>query len=318
MAKSERRFADDGWAIWIEGDDTSTVYLNEWMNPKKTSFLDIGLHIHGVKSSYMLNVYIPFPITADEIDDISLLQKDESVLCAIFGTSCQIDYKKNQCTSEISYNEKNVDLLHISCTEYSVEPFENGTMLQVPFDTLREYLANDEIYILFRVPHKSLNETFEPRNRKKRLFVRFHEMLTSPVVEEKYGYSIRINEARVLPAEISRKEEFRMQKLKKAIVTISVNEEYELNDSNCYRIRRMEEELFRDFLPVNYQAEDAITYQWQQSRETNLYGHFNFYFTMRHGAASKGSIILYMIILLILGAGGNATWTLVQYLFSLL
>ena len=34
MGKRTRRFADDGWAIWIDGDDRSTIYLNEWLNPK--------------------------------------------------------------------------------------------------------------------------------------------------------------------------------------------------------------------------------------------------------------------------------------------
>ena len=28
MAKKKRKFADDGWAVWVDGDDTSTVYIN--------------------------------------------------------------------------------------------------------------------------------------------------------------------------------------------------------------------------------------------------------------------------------------------------
>ena len=34
MPKKQRKFADDGWAVWIDGDDTSTVYINDWINPK--------------------------------------------------------------------------------------------------------------------------------------------------------------------------------------------------------------------------------------------------------------------------------------------
>ena len=29
MAKKRRKFADDGWAVWDDGDDTSTVYIND-------------------------------------------------------------------------------------------------------------------------------------------------------------------------------------------------------------------------------------------------------------------------------------------------
>jgi hypothetical protein len=28
MPKKQKKFADDGWAIWFDGDDTSTVYIN--------------------------------------------------------------------------------------------------------------------------------------------------------------------------------------------------------------------------------------------------------------------------------------------------
>lgn len=42
MSIKTRKFADDGWEIWIDGDDRSTVYLNEWINPKGKSYVDNG------------------------------------------------------------------------------------------------------------------------------------------------------------------------------------------------------------------------------------------------------------------------------------
>lgn len=42
MSIKTRKFADDGWEIWIDGDDRSTVYLNEWINPKDKSYVDNG------------------------------------------------------------------------------------------------------------------------------------------------------------------------------------------------------------------------------------------------------------------------------------
>ena len=30
VGSKKRKFADDGWALWIDGDDKSTIYLNEW------------------------------------------------------------------------------------------------------------------------------------------------------------------------------------------------------------------------------------------------------------------------------------------------
>ena len=58
MQKKQRKFADDGWAVWIDGDDISTVYLNDWLNPKGKSFIDLAIRIRGVKVSKSLNIYI--------------------------------------------------------------------------------------------------------------------------------------------------------------------------------------------------------------------------------------------------------------------
>jgi hypothetical protein len=67
MGKKERKFADDCWAFWVDGDDTSTVYINDWLNPKGKSYVDVAIRICGIKVSKKLCVYVPFGITKDEI-----------------------------------------------------------------------------------------------------------------------------------------------------------------------------------------------------------------------------------------------------------
>ena len=51
MPKKQQKFADDGWAIWIDGDDTSTIYINDWLNPKGNSYVDLAVRIRGVRKS---------------------------------------------------------------------------------------------------------------------------------------------------------------------------------------------------------------------------------------------------------------------------
>ena len=130
---------------------------------------------------------------------------------------------------------------------------------------------------------------------------RLRDLITTPVVSEKYGYSIRINESRLLPEEITRIGVFHRQKLKKAVITIAVDEDYELNDAGCYRIRRLEENLYSKYLPSDYHTEDVITYQWNQNRDNNFQGQFNFYYSITRESVSKGSMFLYMILLLAIG-----------------
>lgn len=317
MALKNKRFADDGWAVWVNGNDNSTVYINDWLTPTGDSYVDFAVRIRGVKSSALLNVYVPFGVTKDEITDTSLNFEDEGVLRATFSAACVIDYKKNECTSEIAYNARTIDLVHISCLEYELKPLSSGTLITVNIEKLREYLANDEAYFLWRMPHKSLNEIFKPHINVGGLLTRLRDLITTPVVSEKYGYSIRINEARLLPDEINRIGAFHRQKLKKAVITISIGEDYSMNDANCYRIRRVEKELYKDYVPECFNCDDAITYQWNQNRNTDMLGHFNFYFDVSRDYVSKMSMFIYMILLMVVGIIGGFLEDLIKLIFRI-
>ena len=106
MAKKQKKFADDGWAVWVDGDDISTIYINDWLNPKGKSYIDIAVRVRGVKDSKTLNVYVPFSVSSQEIEDVSLLFNNSRILQATFSATCIIEYKKNEHTSEIAYNGK--------------------------------------------------------------------------------------------------------------------------------------------------------------------------------------------------------------------
>ena len=317
MAKKHRSFADDGWAVWVDGEDTSTVYLNDWLNPKGKSYIDIAVRIRGIKESKGLHVYVPFHVSREEIEDVSLLFNDTKILQATFSAACIVDYKKNEHTSEIAYNGKTVDIVHISTLNYEVKNLSDGTLISVDLDSLQPFLDNDEGYFIWRMPHKSLDEIFRPRVNMGNILTRLSDLITTPVVSEKYGYSVRVNESRLLPEEITRIGSFHRQKLKKAVVTLSISENYEVNDSGTYRIRRLEENLYREYLPPKYKCEDMISYQWNQNRNDNLRGHFNFYFSVSKNAINGGSMTLYMILLMIIAIMGEILGDIAKTLLGL-
>ena len=317
MPQKYKKFADDGWAVWIDGEDTSTIHINDWLNPKGKSYVDLAIHIRGIKSSKSLNVYVPFFVSNEEIEDVSLSFENTKILQAIFSAACIVDYKKNPHTSEIAYNGKTVDIVHISTTGFKAEPLSDGTLIRVDLQELQPYLDNDEAYLIWRMPHKSLDAIFKPHVGVGNALERLRDLITTPVVSEKYGYSIRINESRLLPEEVTRIGMFHRQKLKKAAITISVEESYELNDAGCYRIRRLEENLYRNYLPRDYGCEDVITYQWNQNREDNYQGQFNFYYSITKDSISKGSMLLYMILLLVVGVFSDVISNAVQALLGL-
>ena len=305
MSKKQRKFADDGWAVWLEGNDTSTVYINDWVNPEGKSYVDLGIRIRGVKSSKNLYVYVPFALSRDEMEDLSLLYKDTRILQATFSAVCIVDYMKNEHTSEIAYNGKTIDIVHISTMEYDLVPVSHGTRINFNLEKLQPFLDNDEAYIIWRMPHKTLDDLFKWHVDGETTLTRLRDLVTSLVVQEKYGYSVRINEARLLPEGITRVGAFHRQKLKKAVITISLNENYELNDSGCYRIRRLEENLYTGYIPEGYQCEDVITYEWDQNREYNLRGQFNFYNSITKNKVSRGSMLIFLMFVLCIGVFVN-------------
>ena len=123
-----------------------------------------------------------------------------------------------------------------------------------------------------------------------------------------------------LPEGITRIGAFHRQKLKKAVITLSIDENYEVNDSGCYRIHRLEENLYENYLPKEYKRENVITYQWHQTREEHLQGQFNFYYNITKDSVSRGSMFLYMLLLMTLGVLGNLIasylWELILGLFK--
>ena len=315
MSKKQRSFADDGWAVWVDGEEASTVYLNDWLNPKGKSYIDIAVRIRGIKASQALHIYVPFLVSKDEIEDVSLQFNDTKILQATFSVACIVDYKKNEYTSEIAYNGKTVDIVHISTLDYKVKTLSNGTLINVDLEALQPFLDNDEGYFIWRMPHKSLNEIFKSRVNVGNILSRLSDLITTPVVSEKYGYSVRVNESRLLPEEVTRIGAFHRQKLKKAVITISAHEDYEINDSGCYRIHRLEENLYDGYLPKKYKSDGVIIYQWQQSREDNQQGQFNFYYNLAKESISRGSMFLYMLLLMAISVIGeflaNILWDLI-------
>ena len=318
MGNKKRRFADDGWALWIDGDDRSTIYLNEWINPKGKSYVDISVRVYGAKEANEVNLFVPFEIEKNEITDLSYMLSDSSALRALFNTNGKVDSEKTKYTSELRYDNRTVSLINLANEFVTVKKVSYGTVITVNINFIKDFITSDEAYLIFRIPHKTLDEVFAPAIDVGSMFDRINSLIQSPIISEKYGYSIRINEARLLPPEINEIEDLQEQRIRKALVTISLGDEYEMNDSTCYRIRRLEADLNRNYAPAGYDCTDAITYQWVEERDFNMKAHYNFYFTMEHNEISKLSMFVYLLMVLIIGALGGAIYDVFRLLFGLL
>ena len=317
MGNKKRRFADDGWALWIDGDDRSTIYLNEWINPKGKSYVDISVRVYGAKDTSAVNFFVPFVVERNEVADLSYMLADGSALRALFNTNGKVDSEKTKYTSELRYDNRTVSLINLSDEFVSLKQVSYGTVITVDFEFIKDCITSDEAYMIFRIPHKTLDKIFATSIDVMGMIDKINSLIQSPILSEKYGYSIRINEARLLPPEINEIKALHEQRIRKALVTISLGDEYEMNDSTCYRIRRLEAELNRNYAPEGYDCSDAITYQWVEERDSDLKAHYNFYFTMEHNEVSRLSMFIYLFMVLLIGALGGAIYDLFKFIFGL-
>ena len=70
-------------------------------------------------------------------------------------------------------------------------------------------------------------------------------------------------------------------------------------------------------MPKGYKSEDVITYQWQQNRDYNLRGHFNFYYNINKNSISRASMFLYLVLLTVVGVAGNLIASIIGKLMGL-
>ncbi len=318
MAKKIRKYTDEGWALWIDGDSKSSFYLNEWVNPKGKNFVDVSTRIYDSKNVKNVNFFIPFQISEDEICDLSYMLADIPVLQALFNTRAKVDAEKNKYTSELNYDDRKVSLVNISGEFMSLKSAEYGTVITFDFEYIKEYITANEAYMIFRIPHKTLDDIFKFQEDVKSIFQKVVELIQSPVISEKFGYSLRINEARRIPDELNEIETLHTQRIKKALVTITISEDYELNDSGCYRIRRLEDDLLKKYMPTAYPAEDAIVYQWTEEKPEDKKSHYNFYFTIARNAVNSKSMVIYFVLLALMGMLGNKINELINLIFKLI
>ena len=93
-------------------------------------------------------------------------------------------------------------------------------------------------------------------------------------------------------------------------------EEHFKNGCELAIIRRMEEDLYTDFFPNGFDTDDVIYYLWQEDREDNYQGRFNFYLHISRNKIGKASMFLYMLLLTLVGIFGNWLWDFIKSVFG--
>lgn len=304
MGRITQQFATDGFAIWMKGNQSNynfDIHINEWIQPKDKTYIDIGIRLYDSKQLKECFIYVPYNFSTDELIDLSLKLANENIARGIFNANCLIKSSSNSPITEIEYNGRKENIINLSATQNKIKKMNNGTLLIIDFTDIVSLLVHEESYIRFRIPHKTLSTFFKTKKYNYKF------QFESPVMTQRYNYVIKLNEVRSLPFEIRSIFPTSEQTVKKVITTVSVNEEYVVDDSFCYKTRHLETDLYENYVPHSFQCTNVIVYQWLVENKE----HYNFNIKMDYSAIMPGSFFLYALLFILFTFIGNILWELI-------
>lgn len=305
MTKIAQQFATDGFAIWLSGSLSKfdyDIHINEWLLPQSNSYIDIGIRLYNTKNLSDCYIYVPYIFTLNELNDLSLTLANENIARGIFNANCSIKSSSNSPIIEIEYNGRKENIISLSSTSLNIENIGQGTLLTIPITPVIHRLVHDESYLRFRLPHKTLDVFFHTKKHNYKF------QFESPVITERYNYVIKLNEVRSLPFEIRNIFTKAQQNINKVITTLSVNEQYIVDDSFCYKVRHLEEDLYANYVPDVFSCSNVIVYQWYIKDKS----HYNFNIKIDYSHIMWRSFFLYAFLFILFTFLGNILWKLLS------
>ena len=306
MSNIQHRVFNDGFAIWFDGTSQSfefDVHINEWIN-EKSNFIDIGLRIYNTNQISKGYIYVPFSLSNNDIVDLSHHLSSEKIARGLFNTACAINVPIDSSLIQLSYNNRTEDIIPLKLLSPQINSLDNKTLIQLSFDTVHPKLCNQETYLRFRFPHKSMNQCFVLSKHDYKI------IFESPIIKDKINHTLKINEFRSLPDDIRHTLTKTTQKINKTILTVSATQEYIIDDSTCYKIRHLENDLFLDYVPSIFSCDNAIIYQWITSNKKR----YNFNTKIEIQKISRESMLMYAGMIIFLSFIGNILWKLLTFI----
>lgn len=308
----QKIFANDAFAVFatcIKENETARcdMHINEWISSTNDNYIDFGIRIYDAKQVKQLGVFVPFLVKKDEITDLSECMRDEKVMRGVFNANCEITQSSSSPIIKIDNKDDNrkENLLKLEHEDFLIRTVKNGTIIQFRISSFHKVLTEDIAYIRFRLPHKSIGILFTP------IPWSFKSLFESPVVKYEYNYNMKINEMRSLPFKVRECLGVSQPKFLKIIVAVATDEQYDVNHSDCYKVRQLEEDLFLPYAPESFPCTHAFVYQWRNTDKR----HCVFNFTISQETISLKSLLGYALIVITLSAMGSALWEGISALF---
>lgn len=308
----QKIFANDAFAVFAtcikENESTKCdIHINEWISSINENYIDFGIRIYEANKVKQLGVYVPFPVKKDEITDLSECMRDEKVMRGVFNANCEITQSSSSPIIKVDNKDENLkeNILKLEYGNITIRTVKSGTIILFKISSFHRVLTEDVAYIRFRLPHKSIGCLFTPISWS------IKSLFESPVVKYEYNYNMKINEVRSLPFKARTYLGTSQPDFSQIIVAVATNEQYDVNHSDCYKVRQLEADLFSIYAPKSFPCAHAFVYQWRNLNKR----HCVFNFTISQETISLKSLLGYALIVVTLSAIGSALWEWISSLF---
>lgn len=328
-------------ALWYEGKvltDASSaatrrpdvrLHVNLWRDlDKEFNFLDVGFLLSGAQDLDRLNLFLPAPLTAARIYDLSTALKDADTLNAVFNDVATLireddrDFTVMTATSTRVIHHVDVES-DLAVSAINIPGDKQGTIVALKSricgeiagdaDPLREHYVRLRIFL-----QDDARNLFTTEDNTAGVGL----SLSQDVLETT---EFRLNERRSYPPSILQRATAGAVRLASVHYFLIRRKEFQLSSqhTNFRKIRYLEHDIWTNYLNVGHDparternklADGMIIYQWREVAEGDKsLDDFIAYASFR---TARPRILAYFIAILAIGGVGSAAFGVMSAMLS--
>lgn len=273
----------NSFAVWCKKNEDVAVNLdvhfNFWKLPssekirglyreyKYEYFLDIGLKVKNIKPLDSINVYFPFLLKDDDIQDLgNVLIKDRKLINGIFNDDCTLICDKQ---AKVIHSDKREFIVYpLNEYNFKLEPKYNGTIMSIEASTI-DNPPCPNYYYRFRIRSRMLEQLTRKHNSQNSFFENANSI--TEVID------FRLNEKRnyheSMAEEIPRMGEFIIDKIH-FLLLLDAKDEL-VSPGISFSCRELEKHIWSPYIGDEYMKRNIIAYHWKAGNNEKAVESFN-------------------------------------------
>lgn len=242
------------------------LHLNLWELDRKNRregrrrkvFLDIGIMIENPGNVANINIFTPFKVEEDEIEDLGHCFEDDKLVAAVFNAPYNVTTSAQSKTLTVKDNEGNLKfyIYRIDVKNDIRKPPKSyeGSVFSIKISTGEDVKP---IYYRIRINSNKLEELYT-RYKPESHWLQSHYYRTELI-------DFRINERRNLDRSLLEEMQNSGEVYFKSVEYFVMREsryDYVSSQTEMHRSRKLEEDLWGSYVGGDCECRDIIAYHW--------------------------------------------------------